>query len=735
MMHRKLYTATLLLLLGLLPLRAEQVRTASEAAGPYKVSSLASNFFIYGAGGVNVLTENGQSLPFNGIFKGGFDAGAGKWFSPWIGLRFGYQGMQLAEYTDDPRWRLTEGLTEVRGRQVYQAGIRYHYVHGDFLWNLSNSFGGYDRYRVWNLVPYAHMGVTHSYYLDGTTFKREFSAGVGLLNNFRLIDALSLFVDLRTNVLSPRAVKKTGKGIALASTANLGLTYNIGTSWWKRYGQEEPRPRYVFNALGDNLFFMLGGGVAYLAEGNIHTGISGNPTGTYGFSVGKWFSPFFGMRLGYQAGSLSEWVNEARPELNTTPGVYKGQNMFKLSPKYGYLHGDILWNLTHTFFGYKEKLVWGVSPYAHMGFSSAYPGAAANARTEIAGGVGLLNTFRVSDAIDIYLDLRPTVLKSSLLGAHRGGAFMGTATAGLSYNIGRYGWGRSDNYGDYMAKSKPAAVPTGRPPYVINGFFDNTWLSVSAGVNYLTEPDGPFKMGGGVVSPAFDINLGKWFAPWLGTRLGIQGYTLSEWVTEQRSHLTGGAISSHQGIPAYQASMSYFYVHNDFLWNVNNTFWGYKRDRVWSLIPYTHLGVFHSLYTQGRSFKREFTAGVGLINDFKVGKRTHVFVDLRESFLNERSVRRPDKGTVLNSTLTLGLTYDFFKNYWNSWEEVKSGKDRKAPVFNGLTDNMFVYLMGGANLVWEEGISKGINGIPTFTYEAGFGKWFSPVFGGRLAFQ
>ena len=71
------------------------------------------------------------------------------------------------------------------------------------------------------------------------------------------------------------------------------------------------------------------------------------------------------------------------------------------------------------------------------------------------------------------------------------------------------------------------------------------------------------------------------------------------------------------------------------MWNISNAFSGYKETRFWDIIPYFQMGVvdFHKSSAQGdgaffKNINLEYAAGFGLLNDFRLGKRVDLYLDL-----------------------------------------------------------------------------------------------------------
>ena len=188
--------------------------------GPYETNRFGDNWFIGVGGGINIFMNEGYELRIGPSI----DANFGKWFTPAIGMRIGYQGFNSGAWGDDPG---PLGSNIESGRNQYLQKFGYMYIHGDFLWNASNGIGGYKETRFWNLTPYLHAGFFRSYGLDGNDFSdNEFAAGAGLLHNLRLTDRLDLIIDMRATVVNGRVIGSDDP--ALMSTVTAGLAVDLG---------------------------------------------------------------------------------------------------------------------------------------------------------------------------------------------------------------------------------------------------------------------------------------------------------------------------------------------------------------------------------------------------------------------------------------------------------------------------------------------------------------------------
>ncbi|MBE6233322.1 MAG: hypothetical protein E7118_02450 [Bacteroidales bacterium] len=164
---------------------------------------------------------------------------------------------------------------------------------------------------------------------------------------------------------------------------------------------------YLTNGLWDNWFVDLGAGVNLGYD---------NADWKAGFALnlnaGKWFDPCFGARVGYN-------------------GITGMDGMF------GYFHLDGLWNISNTIDGYKEDRFWSFVPYIHAGLLYDNPVAC----LEWGAGAGLLNLVRLSDLLDLTLDVRGNIYK------REGKAGYISAAVGLAVNLGETKtWTRASEY-------------------------------------------------------------------------------------------------------------------------------------------------------------------------------------------------------------------------------------------------------------------------------------------------
>ncbi len=188
--------------------------------GPYETNRFGDNWFIGIGGGINTFWNDGYDM----AIAPSIDANIGKWFTPSIGMRMGYQGISSRVWSYDAN---ILGPTLDTDKGMYQEKFGYMYIHGDFLWNISNALSGYKETRFWNFVPYLHAGYFRTYGLDGVDFAdNELAAGAGLLHNLRLSDRFDIIIDMRATVVNGRA--HGASGIAVLPSVTAGLAVDLG---------------------------------------------------------------------------------------------------------------------------------------------------------------------------------------------------------------------------------------------------------------------------------------------------------------------------------------------------------------------------------------------------------------------------------------------------------------------------------------------------------------------------
>ena len=191
--------------------------------GPYETNRFFDNIFVGVAGGVNLyFGENDSEGKFGKRLAPAMDIHVGKWFTPSIGARVGYAGLQAKGWT-------SAGTLYAKSADggLFREKFGVMYLHADAMWNFSNAVSGYKESRTWNFVPFVGVGWARSYGNDAHDNEIGFDAG--LLNVVRLCSSLDLTLEARCLLVNQRfdgvTGGRTGEGM-LSVTAGLAYKFN-----------------------------------------------------------------------------------------------------------------------------------------------------------------------------------------------------------------------------------------------------------------------------------------------------------------------------------------------------------------------------------------------------------------------------------------------------------------------------------------------------------------------------
>ena len=106
------------------------------------------------------------------------------------------------------------------------------------------------------------------------------------------------------------------------------------------------------------------------------------------------------------------------------------------------IHGDVMFNASNLLCGYNEKRFWSVTPYVGVGWILTWETPRAR---NFNASLGVINSFRLSSAFDLNLDVRGTATKDEFDGEIGGRKEEGllSVTLGITYKFPKRTWGRS----------------------------------------------------------------------------------------------------------------------------------------------------------------------------------------------------------------------------------------------------------------------------------------------------
>lgn len=199
------------------------------------------------------------------------------------------------------------------------------------------------------------------------------------------------------------------------------------------------------------------------------------------------------------------------------------------------------------------------------------------------------------------------------------------------------------------AQEKPEVKKdtTVRPTYEINRFFDNIFVGVGGGINISETHGDNLGAASGRISPNINLYVGKWLTPAVGLRLGYNGLSGRGW-SATSNHF---ATEAHDGYFKEKYGLSY--LHGDVMWNVFNTFGGYKENRFWNMSPYLSAGWVNAY--GNKTCDNELGVGIGIYNQFRVSKRVDITLDAHQLIANNRFTGSARMGAAGMTSISVGV--------------------------------------------------------------------------------
>ena len=249
--------------------------------------------------------------------------------------------------------------------------------------------------------------------------------------------------------------------------------------------------RFEVGSFKDNWFLGIGGGVnQYLGEHDRQMKFFNRLAPAMDIYVGKWFTPSLGFRIGYSGGDAYGATNIDTGFINSY-GVpvatdyltkkflkeregYKGdgsdyKGLYWQKSHMWNIHVDFMLNLMNLIGGYKER-VYNLSPYFGIGYARSYAlkdNENQFCNNRVNGLIGLFNTFRLGEALDLNIDFRGVMVPQDFegeLGTRPGGGetyesegYL-TATIGIAYKFKPRGWNQAKAKTVYETKTETVTV-------------------------------------------------------------------------------------------------------------------------------------------------------------------------------------------------------------------------------------------------------------------------------------
>lgn len=316
-------------------------------------------------------------------------------------------------------------------------------------------------------------------------------------------------------------------------------------------------------------------------------------------AVGKWFTHQVGVRGKFN------WENKL-PLLENghanwlAPFYEPGENRRKGG--YIVVYGDALLNMHNLFGAYRPERKWNTSLYPRIGINYNF----GVSKGSLLAGIGLLNTYRISDRWSVYGDIAYIMTGSGFVGSEE---VEGTGTGSNSNGYLTFGIGAQVELGRAHHASHDTHVLT-------NGFWDNWFVQAGVDMSLMN----PYGCNFGKVIPkgmTFGLNgaLGKWFTPEYGLRGRVQWENglipnnSVEWVPpveDPKQNYQKGGLAT---------------IAIDAMLNLTNVVSGYDPERKWHTTGYVRAGII-TQFVEGSGSP---LMGVGLEETYRLNEKWSLF--------------------------------------------------------------------------------------------------------------
>ena len=230
----------------LMPVNPTYLKHVSEAA------NWGRNWFIEAKGGASAFlgTPIGCGDVFDRVTPL-LQIGVGKWFTPAIGGRIGFQGLSF--------------------KNAEFHTMKYQFVHADFLYNITSGIRQNESgIPLWDVVPFVGVGMIHnSDWINnctcqgGSSGSHPFAFTYGVEARYRISDRVHLVGEVR-GMLTARNFDGIGTSTKFGDnilSVSAGLSFTIGKTGWKRVVDATP---YIEQNLA------LQDYIAYMRDRNAH---------------------------------------------------------------------------------------------------------------------------------------------------------------------------------------------------------------------------------------------------------------------------------------------------------------------------------------------------------------------------------------------------------------------------------------------------------------------------------
>lgn len=472
-----------------------------KVAKHFEDKHFGDRFFLEAFGSANTTVSKFSPHTEKASFTGGI--ALGDWVTPLHGWRIGFRGGNLKYQGTKP--------------SVFNASA-------DYLLNITAlsiptfADSTYSHPRTFELHALAGIDMFRAS-LDGNS-KNALGVHFGLRGLASLSSYTYFFVEPRVGVASDNVVfADSWRGHRFTADISAGLGYRVTPS--RQHNAYATDGNFL-----DDTFISISAGPSAIInadEGNMGDFFGAAASGY----IGKWFSPYSGVRLGAHAATYKQ------------PGAGRVKALG--------LTAGYLWNMHNTFGGYTPDRRFWLNFVADAGINASASGNGKHWTP--GGGGGIQANFRLGQGAEFFLEPRVDLAKENYaMYANSSDSWdiMASLKSGFTFRQGLDTRRQLKRNDDFEQKT----------------IYDNIFFEGGIGgalVGTSATMGHPFDH----VRPKVFAGVGKWFTATDGVRL---------WTEAVQYEMPSGRRRKAGAVGA------------DYLWNITNAFHGYNPDRHFELV-------------------------------------------------------------------------------------------------------------------------------------------------------
>lgn len=208
----------------------------------------------------------------------------------------------------------------------------------------------------------------------------------------------------------------------------------------------------------------------------------------------------------------------------------------------------------------------------------------------------------------------------------------------------------------------------------ISDIRSNWYIEMGVGTQVLFSADASKLNFGDRITPSISVTGGKWFSPYWGIRVQIQGYSFNGNSSTNGLYLgnplnNGLIYGSNDPVRnesvirpdgSYRHYLRYMNMHVDFQVSLANLIGGYKPERKWDIIPVAGIGYAHAFAYKGTPKTNIISTNFSLMGKYKLPKGFDVNLEVQSALFPDQFDGRITGGMYESScAVMLGVTYNF----------------------------------------------------------------------------